>query len=219
LRDLDLSGRLPIMVKVYYRFPVTPVVVHEWHICITGYSQQTGEPTGLHKLWQRLGRLRKSDVCVELREWNSDWRKVAELIWLTSQNGKPPRITIYAYSWGAGYGFVQLARELKRRGLSVDAAVLADPVYHSRHRLTRWLAMVANPLIRIHVPANVREVFWTRQTCSRPCAHDLVADSDDTLIHPARNRTATHTYMDDDPFFHHMALEVSGLLPRTKEEE
>jgi hypothetical protein len=80
------------------------------------------------------------------------------------------------YSWGAGHGVMQLGRALGELGLTIDHAVLADPIY--RHPwLPSWLQVrsllnwVWAPTIT--VPAAIRQVRWCRQIQSKPMAHNL----------------------------------------------
>ena len=111
--------------------------IHDWHVVISGFLQDEGQPTGMVRLWRLLGeRHSAADVRVELRSWNVNWRQLAELIWRMQPGAgrncfDPPRVKVYAYSWGAGWGAMQLARQLRRRGIGVAAMVLSDPVYRS----------------------------------------------------------------------------------------
>lgn len=186
-----------------------PHRINAWHICISGYTQHAGRMSGLMRLWLAIC----SEYCsktsrVELREWNSDWSRLAESIWLVWQeqdiSAKPPRICIYAYSWGAGWGFTQLARELGKRGLTVDVAILCDPVYRHRYWLGQWRAFW--PFSKIVVPRNVRRVTWFYQRQNLPCGHEVIAESKDTKINKGLPIYVQHQYMDDAPVFHARAL-------------
>src|SRR6185437_8047403 len=118
----------------------------------------------------------ESDVAcrVELREWDADWQRVAEHVLLCAIAGDVrPQIKIYAFSWGAGWGFLQLARRLRERGLEVDAAVLSDPVYRSPLLIDRWRSLVGRP--KIVVPDNVHQVDWFYQRTNTPHGGRVVA--------------------------------------------
>jgi len=187
---------------------MTPTRIAEWHFCIGGFSQREGELTGLQKLWLSLAPLRTSDVVVGLREWDADWETVADLIARCST--ERPRIYVYAYSWGAGYGAIQLAHELQRHGLEIQRAVFADPIWHGPGLLTELLAFSTR--LTIVVPPNVQEVWSTFQTQDRPRAHSLIpANASRTLIHTPIRCRRDHEWMDDAPEFHRLCLRVAGL--------
>jgi hypothetical protein len=194
---------------VSFRRRFNPVRPTAWHICIGGFQQHEGEPNGTLNLWQILSHLRSPKTVVMLREWNADWSALADLIFRAS-NGRAPAINIYGYSWGAGYGAMQLARQLGRRGLQVHKMVLADPVYRSRWFLLRWLALRWWPVIR--VPANVAEVWSTYQRENHPQAHAMVAaDGSKTIIHRPMRVKATHGWMDDHPVYQELCFQAAGL--------
>ena len=191
--------------------PAGPASIRCWHIVIGGFRQHEGKPTGMVQLWRRLhARHAEPGVCVELRSWNDDWRDLAELIWRVQPEDEPVVVKIYAYSWGAGWGAMQLARELARRGVHVAWMVLSDPVYRSPWLVTRWLALV--PWRAILVPPNVRVVHWFRQKTSLPAGHALrVHAPRRTIITPAVWGEVSHLYMDDLRSFHRECERVAGL--------
>jgi hypothetical protein len=183
--------------------------IETWHFVISGFRQHLDRPTGSQLLWSKLRNAHSNgSVCVELREWNSDWNAIAEFVWRFRPAHAPPRVFVYAYSWGAGWGFVRLARELARRGLSVECAVLADAVYRARWISLSWLSLVGLPHVR--VPRNVREVYWYFQRRSLPRGHAVVAeDPRATTVHPGIECQSDHSWMDDDYAYHARALEVA----------
>lgn len=185
--------------------------IRQWHIIIGGFLETEGKPTGMARLWLRLHQLlTPRGACVELRAWNDNWRDMAELIWRLQPEEEPAVIKIYAYSWGAGWGAMQLARHLQRRGLAVGWMVLSDPVYRSPWIITRWLAMA--PWRSITVPHNVRVVHWFRQRLSLPAGHTLVAArSDRTVITPPVWAEVAHAYMDDLRVFHRECERIACL--------
>lgn len=184
----------------------SPILI--WHVVISGFLQDEGQPTGMVELWRRLRKLTGAETCVELRNWNDNWRQFAELIWrMRPYHGKPD-VRVYAYSWGAGWGAMQLARQLKRRGINVRVMVLSDPVYRSPWLLLRWLSL--GSLAFIVVPDNVQEVLWFRQKVNRPKGHRLVAeDPDRTRIAESKWAEVAHQYMDDLDEFHATCAEVA----------
>jgi len=190
--------------------PLTYAIT-DWHICISGFRQHEGELSGLHRVWLSLLDLSMPRCQVLLREWDSDWRGLAELIWLTRPElDGQPLVNIYAYSWGVGHGFVNLARELGRRGITVDNAVLCDPIYHSRLLSMRWLAYTGWPAITI--PANVRTVWGTHQRVSSPCGHPLkVSSGASTDIRENLQLSCGHRWADESSFFRMQVRKVSGV--------
>jgi pimeloyl-ACP methyl ester carboxylesterase len=187
------------------------LAIRRWHIVIGGFRQTEGKPTGMVRLWHRLHELHaQPGVCVELRSWNDNWRELAELIWRVQPEDEPVVIKVYAYSWGAGWGAMRLARELSRRGVNVSWMVLSDPVYRSPWIITRWLALV--PWRSILVPPNVRVVHWFRQRVSLPSGHALRPQRKErTVISPAVWADVSHLYMDDLRTFHRECERVSAL--------
>ena len=92
-----------------------PIKVHQ---CISGFTQSERRCHGVLKLSEKLHELGFNNRIsrVSLRPWNDDWATVAENIWLLGQHHDAEVVVnIYAYSWGGGWGAVQLARELKKR--------------------------------------------------------------------------------------------------------
>lgn len=185
--------------------------INAWHIVIGGFLQTEGRPTGMVRLWMRLHSLFSSPSSVVLlRSWNDNWSDLAELIWRANRSGQPDRhtVNIYAYSWGAGYGAMELARQLNRRGLRVHTMVLSDPVYRSPLLSFRWLALLQWSTIR--VPANVFAVHWFRQNISLPAGHDLKADSPATWLSDPKWVEVDHQYMDDWRPFHNECERVAA---------
>ena len=181
-----------------------------WIICISGFTETRGEHTGTTALWKQLRRHSSPQVCVQIRLWDEDWRDYAAFIAEHSEPGV--RILVCAYSWGAGHGFIRLARYLQGHGIRVETAVLCDPVYRSRTLLGRWLAFV--PWLPIRVPANVDDVFWLRQTGDVPAGHTPKATSPGTWIHPVVDLTGDydHRTIDESANYHVLALREAARL-------
>lgn len=186
-------------------------------ICISGFLQTEARAPGTWRLAEKLraaGFSRGSRLRVTHKRWNADWdNQAAEIAHLAGHYDQAPRVAVFAYSWGAGYGAMELARQLHRRGLGVETMVLSDPVYRHPLAAFRWLALLrdsgsqwhflAPPVIRL--PKNVHQVWTLRQSISVPQAHRLVA-TNGTLIHQPLELERDHCAMDDAPEFHQLAL-------------
>lgn len=186
-------------------------MIHKTYIiCIGGFTQGIGRRTGIFRLWMKLLKLRSPHVSVELYEYNHPWNAVAEQIFLASEDWDNTRIVVAAYSFGGGFGFLQLARELAERGLEIDTGILSDAVYRSRFILGKWLAFVDWPVIR--VPPNVKIVHWFYQRMNRPRGHRVVAvNEQSTKIDPPEGTqlSAIHQFLDDSPVFHKLVISVA----------
>lgn len=191
---------------------MTNAPILSWHICISGFTQRENSLHGIVRLWRDLhGKLESAESVVSLRTWNSRWADLAEHILLIQQNqGQAIRIAVYAYSYGAGWGLVQFAKQLRRRGLWVDVAVLADPVYRSPWLLFRWLAMTS--WRQVTIPSNVKLVRWFYQRQNLPQSQGVVAENcKQTLITEGQELLCDHEYADDSLRFHescHAAAEA-----------
>lgn len=181
-----------------------------WHVVISGFTQGLGQPNGAQLLWSMLrGAHQNGRAVVELFPWNADWSHVAEWIWRFRPLERPVQVFVYAYSWGGGWGFPRLARELGKRAIEIQTAVLSDAVYRHPLRSLAWLSLCRRP--RIAVPPNVREVHWFFQRKNKPAGHQVVAaDAKRTKIHDGRQAWATHHYMDDLPAWYQTAIEVAA---------
>ena len=162
---------------------------------IPGFLQDLGTRTRLIDLWQSLhGQLCGVHCSVQLRPWNSDWNAEAEFISRLSDDR--PRVVTIGYSWGAGWGVVQLAKQLAKRGLGIKRACLIDPVYRHQYALGNWRAFI--PWVPITIPRNVQRVTWWRQRQSWPMGHNLRAKhTGRTIIEPPGLIQADHAHMDD----------------------
>ena len=184
--------------------------IKTWHQVISGFTQNLGRPSGAEQLYFELREMINAETDVRLSVWKDRWDDVAEFMRRSSV--AEPRIYIYAYSWGGGYGFKHLANALRKRGMHIDCAVLCDPVYRSSI-LPTWLPI--NPLsmtswARIKVPDNVRRVKWFYQRQNRPQGHNLIAkDPKKTAIAPGIQLDANHEFMDDRHEWHTAAWKVA----------
>lgn len=189
-------------------------LVENFFIVRSGFLQHKGSPgSGCTRIAGELSWLYGGHANrVELEAWNACPRQSAEYIYRLGRKGTPPNVCIFAYSWGAGYGFVRLARELGRLGIPVRCAVLSDPVYHG---LARWRALIPRTLFRrisITVPANVEDVVWFRQQTNRPAGHDLRYESPYTRRRDPTVLDLPHTEMDNAPEFRCRCLAIARAM-------
>jgi hypothetical protein len=187
------------------------------HQCISGFTQNVHQIHGILKLSERMRRPESGvvDCChrrLYFNRWNDDWKKIAEHYWnVADLHLESLTICVYAYSWGAGWGAMQLARHLKRFEMKVRVMVLCDPVYRNPHWYLKWLSLVHrdssfSPVIR--VPDNVREVFHFHQRVNVPSGHKLVGTGE-TLIRPPIELRRIHQKMDDSWEFHGLSLSIA----------
>lgn len=198
--------------------PVDTIRIHQ---CIGGFTQTERRVTGMLRLSETLHRegFNNHVSRVALDRWNADWSSVAENIWLLGQHHEAHVVVnIYAYSWGVGWGAVQLARELKKRSISVHHLVACDGVY--RHRWFRVPSLFRRGRSfapKIRVPSNVGTVTAFHQTQNIPQGHEIVGDRDFSgIILPSRELEATHQYMDDADEFQFAAFEAAEQLRRVR---
>lgn len=189
------------------------------HQCISGYTQDVNTLHGVLKLSERLrqnGLVDGVTSRVQLNLWHCDWKKVAEYYWLLSDfYSVPLNIAVYAYSWGAGWGAMELARHLNLVGLNIKVMVLSDPVYRHPKWYMRWKSLLQrdlsfSPIIK--VPTNVGTVYSLNQTTNRPMGHRLLS-TNGTVIHPTYLvKNTVHQKMDDSWKFHMLSVEVAKRM-------
>lgn len=189
--------------------PVPVGSVKRWIVVISGFTQTRGADSGSLRLWERMRAFSGPDTVVQLKLWKDDMRDFARMIHHRSAPNE--RILVCAYSWGAGHGFVSLARELRKLGRSVESAVLCDPVYRSALITFRWRAMT--DWGRIVVPGNVGDVRWLRQAENRPRAHDVVAEPNAaTWVHHPIVLPLRHGEMDRAAEYHDLAVSEAARV-------
>jgi hypothetical protein len=189
----------------------SPPVINRRLICISGYKQSKAQPTGLEKLWLKL-RVHEDPQCrTSYMTWDADWPAFAEHMMRTGPTD-PNQMTIcvFAYSWGCGHGALDLFSECRHRGLTIESAVLADPVYHKWW--APWRALVS-PIVTptIVIPDNVTNLWYTLQRENKPAGHECVLAKGNkvTTINEPVMSHRTHTYMDEDPLFQDKCLEIA----------
>jgi len=111
------------------------------------------------KLAKDLDAARIPDLVVKgPLPWNSDWSGWAEQFRNLHTNGREvPQVFIFAYSYGAGWGGIKLALELRKRQIKVHRIILTDPVYRSPSLLGRIRAVIPP-----HRPRGRQKVHWMR---------------------------------------------------------
>lgn len=183
-------------------------MIKHWHIIISGFKQRRHEKNGMTDLWLRMRKYSSADACVQKYVWKEPWAEVAAEIKRVSHPNA--MVNIYAYSWGAGYGFTCLANELRQRSVPVRNAVLCDPVFR-RLWLPTWLNLAPSSLMdeqTIAIPDNVAEVRWFYQTQNKPSGHPPVPTSPVTTVHDGVRLRLEHTDMDSSPEFHDACIEA-----------
>jgi len=184
----------------------------KWLIVRSGFRQHRGddECNGCVQIGRDLATLYSGpSQRVELGAWDNDPEDTADYIYRWSGGDSPPQVMLVGYSWGAGYGVVQLAKQLRERNIRVQHAVLCDPVKHS---VAVWRAMIPRTIfhhIQITIPSNIESVYWLRQYEDKPAGHDLVAESPYTKIHAPYILKCGHVEADNDPAFYEMCLNVA----------
>lgn len=188
------------------------------NICISGFTQGPGQGHGVFRLSEELmkkGHNESARRRVWYLRWREDWRAwAAHIELIAALHNEDVLVAVYAYSWGAGWGAMHLARYLRRRGIAVRYMVLSDPVYRSRWVSFRWRSLLprwltAAPMIR--VPANVGEVWSFHQTMATPSGHRLVAENG-TIIHPSVRLMYDHGSIDQAKEFYEQALVIADRL-------
>jgi len=193
MRDMNATRTIPL--------------VERWIICIPGYLQRRGSSrAAIPALHRELAFAHAGPTCwVEMFPWHSDWRDVAE--WIVQSSAPRPRIDVFAYSWGVGFGFLRLAKYLRRHDIEIQNAVLCDGVAHvgpgfaGLHTLSKLLAFL--PAWEIVIPDNVRAVYPLRQEQTRLRGHAMrCADPNATRLAPfVLDPHRGHTEMDESPSF------------------
>jgi hypothetical protein len=189
-------------------------VIRNWHIIIQGFKQDEDLITGCEYIWKGIRHLTGITTSIQLRHWNDNWKALAAFIDRNSTHGAS--IRVYAYSWGCGYGLVTLAKYLAERGLSIRHAVLCDPVWRWRWAPAWLSALSFRSIFRgqtVPINSNILEVSWCFQIHGTPRGHTPKAvNPDATIIHPGvLIKGASHTSIDEMPWFTNKALEVAAV--------
>lgn len=169
-------------------------------VIISGFTQKMHQHTGSRRLWREMRLLKDlcadKEVVIELKEWNTDWKKYAKYI--TSL--EPEDVLVCAYSWGGGYGMPQFTKRLKMP----VTCVMCDPVYHSPTPLGRWKAFFDRWAIK--VPKNVSVVRWLMQEGDKLDGDPLKGGA--SICKP-EILEYNHTEIDDSPEYHKAAIQIA----------
>lgn len=165
-----------------------------------GFRESEDRRSGTEDLFFDVIRKFSDSDCTTYhpRNWTSDVRTLASQ--LSRQGIKHIAIVSYSHGQAAATAFARIAYDY---GMTVHLWLACDPVYRPTW-LPRWnwlqpfafRAMLAKG--RIKVPRAVKRVVWVRQTISRPCGHDLVADSPYVVQEPL-TLPYSHTAIDHAP--------------------
>ena len=166
-----------------------------WHEIIGGFLQNQGTLTGMIKLWADIHAkcCKPGHTNANFSPWNSNWKHRAEHI--SRFSAEEPIILVYAYSWGAGWGARQLAKELDKRGLEIRMMILSDPVYRHPYWLGNWRAFWPYSVIKF--PPNVNEISYYIQRIDWPRGHKVEGNK----VHNPVEVSRGHRWMDEAPEF------------------
>lgn len=179
-----------------------------WHVFISGFTQHEGRESGLFRVAEDLisaGHYSPRER-VSLLPWKHPWGEFAERLWIVGQEqGQPPMINVYAYSWGVGYGARRFAAELGKRSMGIECLVSSDgiwkaPWWPGRIQPRALFSRDATCLSpRIQFGSNVKRIVAFHQCQNRPNGHVIFHNGNpvpSTQVHGT-----THQYMDDSQLF------------------
>lgn len=189
------------------------------HVIIGGFRQSRDRLAGVDRVFAALAKFASPEVRVTPpMRWNEDWAAEAEFIARHRQpGGEPPVVCLYAYSWGVGYGAVQLATRLEALDIPVECLVSCDGVYRHAYRAGNWRAFW--PWSTIRLPENVRKVhaFCQRQGWLRGhrlrCGGQVIEPTpiDRVQINGFADR-ASHYNLDESPQWLTRCEQVARLV-------
>ena len=174
-----------------------PQLIKRWVVCWTGFGQGEHRMTGVEMLQDDLHvQCSCPHTRVILKSWHDSPSSIAARIKNRCGEDLDPAIVIIGYSWG-GYSAVLMARELRRRGLTVDNLLLADAVWRSRFFIGYPLSLLDK--FAIMIPSNVKQVHTWRQTSNTPRGAKIIIED------PSKTDWVTnevlphidHQYVDD----------------------
>lgn len=184
---------------------------------ISGFTQRDGEWNGCHELREII--LAETDdysalsVRPRLYRWNDPWKHIARQMHLERLRYKhePFGVVVFAYSFGAGNGLVRLAKQLKRYGIGIEAAVVSDGVFHSWLPPELWFleARALLGLARIRLPPSIARLIAFHQTVSRPMGLRPKASESQLSNADWRQLEYPHVEMDDAPEWHAECVRVA----------
>lgn len=173
---------------------------------IMGFTQTLNRYSGIHAAWAKTRKMVKPSpdtMVMTPLQWKANWDHYAEFIRWSSHSRT--RIYVMAYSWGAGWGFMNLAKKLNDGLMTrrITYAMLIDPVFRSP-LLPSWLPI--NPLsmtsfFNIDIERNVDEVKYYLQRQNRPQGR-ILRGSPATEIHNPTYLELNHEDMEDAEIIH-----------------
>lgn len=139
------------------------------HYVIAGKGQRRGRLSGCDRTIAEFDRYRRPGVRIESFNWDSDWRDEAAFIARHAPPDVDPIVCIYPYSWGFGWGAIQLAQELHRLHIPVYGMRVCDGVYRHSYPWGNWRALWKSSVVQL--PPNVNaanvQLFVQRNTLLR----------------------------------------------------
>lgn len=189
--------------------------VNRWVVCVTGFGQSEDRLTGVEMLQDVLRRQCSSaDTVVVLRSWRDSPGSLAQRIANRSPDDFDPHIVTIGYSWG-GYSSVVLARELQKRGLTVDHMLLCDAVWRGRFMMSYPLSLT--DAFTITIPSNVKHLYTWRQCANTPRGskirlehpYDEGEERGTLWDYQEEHKHITHQHLDDLRSFRKKAKELA----------
>lgn len=148
---------------------------------------------------------------VEFAKWGDSVKESAAYI--ARRIDPAGRVVLIGYSFG-GDAVIDLAWELKKRGVGVADLVLCDAVYRTGI-LPTWLTANVYSLLpfgKLKIPPNVGRVHRFYQRINIPQGHELkIVDPDRTKVVLDVDLKLRHEQMDESPEFQSEARRVAGL--------
>ena len=179
-----------------------------------GFTQAWDSETGQERLWRKLRSTCPKDLVLDPIPWDANMKFAARFI----DRNTPPDSPLYGYfySWGGGWFFPRVCKELQKLKRRFNTVVLCDAVSRTKW-LPSWLPinfLSMTDIPKLVVPSNVDNVYWFRQQENRPAGHRIVSASSKTKIYPGRWMDVPHNVIDDHKDYHNLAIKVaSGELP------
>ena len=172
-------------------------------ILISGFNQHHGRWNGSLKLREKLIDCGHCKT-VEYYPWKSDWKAIAEMLWLVNEfTPEETRYIVAGYSYGGGWGARLLFRYLKRRAIRIEHAILCDPVHRGIYAPLGWVGKWP-----IFVPNNVASVTVFRQEIDYPRGCGIKLESPNTQHLEGELLQVGHVYADDHPDYHQAVMDA-----------
>lgn len=187
-------------------------------VLFSGFTQHRGYAHGWYVLRERLlqqGYSNGIDHRVWLEPWRANTKNLAiSLKILQGLYGKV-HLGIYGYSYGGGFGAMQLTRRLAKFDIRVQKLVLADPVFRPA-----WIPVpLPSPLSllpfnhqpKIRLPDNIVDLvhFYQNENC--PQSPYLITDSVRGYVEH-RQLNVPHQKVDDHPHVHRAIMQCAEEL-------